>query len=305
VIYFVDDNFIGNKRAALDMLHHLIAWQKRHFYPFAFACEATLNLAKQKEILALMHEAGFVEVFVGIETPEPDALKGMKKDQNLMVPLLESIVDLNSYGLEVTAGMIVGLDTDTPDTDQRIISFIDESQIPILTLNLLQALPKTPLWDRLAAAGRLVDDPTLESNVRFVRPHDDVVASWRRCIAHAYDPKRLFARYRHQVDATYPNRLHPPARGRINLPGLRLGATLAWNVAVKVGWKSDYRGEFWQTARAALRKGQIEAVLGMGFTSHHLIQFSREALRGEQNASFYSAKAREQAAAREAAMADA
>ena len=235
VIYFVDDNFIGNKKAARDMLHHLLAWQKKHYYPFAFACEATLNLAKQKEILALMHEAGFVEVFVGIETPEADALKGMKKDQNLMVPLLELIQALNSYGLEVTAGMIVGLDTDTPDTDQRIIEFIDESHIPILTLNLLQALPKTPLWDRLAAAGRLVDDPDLEFNVRFLRPHDDVVASWRRCIAHAYDPKRLFARYRHQIDATYPNRLQPPARGRLNLPDLQLGATLAWNVAVKVG----------------------------------------------------------------------
>ena len=89
VIYFVDDNFIGNKKAARDMLHHLIAWQKRHHYPFAFACEATLNLAKQTEILGLMHEAGFCEVFVGIETPDADALKGMKKDQNLMVPLLE------------------------------------------------------------------------------------------------------------------------------------------------------------------------------------------------------------------------
>ena len=305
VIYFVDDNFIGNKKAARDMLHHLLAWQRKHHYPFAFACEATLNLAKQTEILGLMREAGFVEVFVGIETPEPDALKGMKKDQNLMVPLLSSIQTLNRYGIEVTAGMIIGLDTDTPDTDQRVISFIDDSNIPILTLNLLQALPKTPLWDRLAAAGRLVDDPQLESNVRFLRPHDDVVASWRRCIAHAYDPKRLFARYRHQIEATYPHRFHPPARGRINLPGLRLGATLAWNVATKVGWKSDYRAAFWDTARLAFRRGQIEAVLGMGFTSHHLIQFSREALRGEQNASFYSARAREKAAAREAAMADA
>jgi radical SAM superfamily enzyme YgiQ (UPF0313 family) len=305
VIYFVDDNFIGNKKAARDMLHHLIAWQQRNHYPFAFACEATLNLAKQTEILALMREAGFVEVFVGIETPDADALRGMKKEQNLMVPLLSSIVTLNSYGLEVTAGMIIGLDTDTPDTDARIISFIDESNIPILTLNMLQALPKTPLWDRLARDGRLVDDPALESNVRFLRPHDDVVASWRRCVAHAYAPERLFARYRHQVDATYPYRFHPPARGRLNLANLRLGLTLARNVAVRVGWRSDYRGAFWRTAWPALKRGQVEAVLGMGFTSHHLIQFSREALRGEQNASFYSARAREKAAAREAAMADA
>jgi hypothetical protein len=240
-------------------------------------------------------------VFVGIETPEPAALKGMKKDQNLMVPLLDSIAAINGHGMEVTAGMIIGLDTDTPETDEHIISFIDESRIPILTLNLLQALPKTPLWDRLAAAGRLIDDPQLESNVRFLRPHDEVVASWRRCIAHAYAPERLFARYRHQMDATYPNRLHTPPRGRINRAGLKLGATLAWNVATRVGWKSDYRAPFWEAARYALKRGQIEAVLGMGFTSHHLIQFSREALRGEQNASFYSARARETAAAPAAA----
>ncbi|HEY1542822.1 MAG TPA: B12-binding domain-containing radical SAM protein [Xanthobacteraceae bacterium] len=305
VIYFVDDNFIGNKKAARDMLHHLIAWQKRHAYPFAFACEATLNLAKQTEILALMREAGFCEVFVGIETPEADALKSMKKDQNLMVPLLESVATLNSYGLEVTAGMIIGLDTDKPDTDQHVVDFIDQSNIPILTLNLLQALPKTPLWDRLATAGRLVDDPMLESNVRFLRPHDDVVSSWRRCIAPADEPRRLFARYMHQVDATYPNRLRPPARGRLNWPSVKLGATLAWNVATRVGWRSDYRREFWGTAWPALKRGQIDAVLGMGFTSHHLIQFSREALRGDQNASFYSTRTREEAQTREAALADA
>jgi hypothetical protein len=200
--------------------------------------------------------------------------------------------------------MIIGLDTDTTDTDTRIIEFIDQSNIPILTLNLLQALPRTPLWDRLKRDGRLVDDPMLESNVRFLRPHDDVVASWRRCIAHAYEPKRLFARYRHQVDATYANRFQPPPRGRLTFANLRIGATLAWNVTRQVGWKSDYRHLFWDTALPALRRGQIDAVLGIGFTAHHLIQFSREALRGEQNASFYSARER-QKAAREAALADA
>jgi len=305
VIYFVDDNFIGNKKAARDMLHHLIAWQKKHHYPYAFACEATLNIAKQSEILALMHEANFVEVFVGIETPEPAALKGMKKDQNLMVPLLESIDVLNRHGFEVTAGMIIGLDTDTPETDDHVIEFIDQSNVPILTLNLLQALPKTPLWDRLARDNRIVNDPTLESNVRFLRPHDEVVASWRRCVAHAYEPKRLFARYRHQFHATYPNRFKAPARGRLTLPNLKLGATLAYNVATRVGWKSDYRRDFWDTALPALKRGEVEALLGMGFAAHHLIQFAREALRGEQNASFYSTRSRKQETAPERALVDA
>jgi radical SAM superfamily enzyme YgiQ (UPF0313 family) len=289
VIYFVDDNFIGNKKAARDMLVHLVAWQEARGYPLDFACEATLNLAKQTDILALMRQARFVTVFVGIETPEADALKGMRKDQNLMVPMLESIAAVNSYGLEVTAGMIMGLDTDSEQTEHRVIGFIEESQIPILTLNLLQALPKTPLWDRLGQEGRLIDDPRLESNVRFLRPHDEVLASWRRCVAHAYAPERLYARFRHQVDATYPNRLVPPPRGRLTIPNLKRGATLAYNVGTKVGWRSDYRNAFWRAARPALRRGQIDAALGMGFVGHHLIQFSREALAGRQNASFYSA----------------
>jgi radical SAM superfamily enzyme YgiQ (UPF0313 family) len=288
VVYFVDDNFIGNKKAARDMLVHLVAWQEERGYPLGFACEATLNLAKQADILALMKQAGFLTVFVGIETPEADALKGMRKDQNLMVPMLESIGALNSYGLEVTAGMIIGLDTDSDQTEHRVIDFIEQSQIPILTLNLLQALPKTPLWDRLARDGRIVDDPRLESNVRFLRPHDEVVASWRRCIAHAYAPDRLYGRFRHQVDATYPNRLQPPARGRLTIPNLKRGATLAYNVASRVGWRADYRSAFWRAAGPALKRGQIDAALGMGFVGHHLIQFSREALAGRQNASFYS-----------------
>ena len=156
VVYFVDDNFIGNRKAAKEMLPHLVAWQKQHGYPMSFACEATLNIAKQPEILALMRESSFLGIFVGIETPEADALKAMRKDQNVAVPMMESIKTLNDYGLEVTSGIILGLDTDSDDTEARLKDFIEVSHIPMLTINLLQALPKTPLWDRLKAAGRLV-----------------------------------------------------------------------------------------------------------------------------------------------------
>jgi hopanoid C-2 methylase len=294
VVYFVDDNFIGNRKAAREMLPHLIAWQRKHDYPLNFACEATLNLAKQPEILALMREAHFHLVFVGIETPEVDALKAMRKDQNAALPMMEAIKTLNSYGLEVTSGIILGLDTDTADSESRLKAFIDESQVPILTINLLQALPKTPLWDRLKGEGRLItDDKGLESNVRFLRPHDEVVATWRRCIAHAYDPEHLFARFAHQVEATYPNRLIGPARGKLTISNLRTALVLAFNVALRVGVLSDYRRPFWRAARKALARGQIDAALSMGFVAHHLIRFTREALRGDHNASFYSARERE------------
>ena len=236
VVYFVDDNFIGNRKAAREMLPHLIAWQRKHGYPLQFACEATLNLAKQTEILSLMREAHFITVFVGIETPEVDALKAMRKEQNAALPMMEAIRTLNSYGLEVTSGIILGLDTDTADTESRLKAFIDLSQVPILTINLLQALPRTPLWDRLKRDGRLIaDDTGLESNVRFLRPYDEVVATWRRCIAYAYDPERLFARFAHQVEATYVNRMIGPARGKLTINNLRGALVLAFNVAFRVG----------------------------------------------------------------------
>ena len=293
VVYFVDDNFVGNRKAAKDMLPHLVAWQKQHGYPMSFACEATLNIAKQPETLALMRESSFLGIFVGIETPEADALKAMRKNQNVAVPMMESIKTLNDYGLEVTSGIILGLDTDSDDTEARLKDFIEVSHIPMLTINLLQALPKTPLWDRLKVAGRLSDDPTLESNVRFVRPYDDVVSMWRRCIAYANDPERLFARFHHQVESTYVNRMIPPARGKLTWANLSSALVLAFRVMLHIGVLSDYRKPFWRAARHALRRGQIDAVLGMGFIAHHLIQFTREALRGEQNASYYSTKMRQ------------
>jgi radical SAM superfamily enzyme YgiQ (UPF0313 family) len=292
-VYIVDDNFIGNRKATREMLPHLIEWQKQHGYPMQFVCEATLNIAKQTEILELMQEAQFTGLFVGIETPEADALKAMRKDQNNSLPMLDAIKTLNRYGLEVTSGIILGLDTDSADTEGRLKDFIELSQIPMLTINLLQALPKTPLWDRLKLDGRLIDDKTLESNVRFLRPYDEVLATWRRAIAHANDPARLFARFHHQVEATYVNRLVPPARGKLNWANLRNGLVLTFNIALHVGVLSDYRRPFWRAFLHALRRGQIDGALGMGFIGHHLIRFTREALRGEQNASFYATQARQ------------
>ena len=205
---------------------------------------------------------------------------------------MEAIETLNRYGLEITSGMIVGLDTDTEDTEANLIGFVDASNIPMLTMNLLQALPKTPLWDRLEKEERLVDDATLESNVRFLRPHDKVVQTWHRCIAHAYDPERLFARFAHQVEATYAHRFQAPATGKLTFFNLWSGFFLALNVFLRVGILSDYRRPFWRTVRRAWKHRQVDSIIAMGFIARHLIEFSREALRGEQSASFYSSRSK-------------
>ena len=241
----------------------------------------------------MMREARFDAVFVGIETPELDALKAMHKEHNASLPMLEAIQTLNGYGLEVASGIIMGLDSDTADTEAHLTEFVNRSQIPMLTMNLLQALPKTGLWDRLAKDGSLIEDGARESNVRFLRSYDEVVASWRRCIEYAYDPERLYARFTHQIEATYANRLATPGAARLTRANLKRGLTLFSNLLIRVGLFADYRRPFWRMAWKAIKRGQIEALFGVGFIAYHLIEFSREALRGEQNASFYSARARE------------
>jgi len=293
-IYFVDDNFIGNRKAALDLLPHLIEWQKRTGYVTRLACEATLNIAKRPEILEKMREAYFFTIFCGIETPDPDALTAMQKDHNMMVPILEGIRTINSYGMEVVSGIIMGLDTDTPKTTDALIGFIEESRIPLLTINLLQALPRTPLWDRLERANRLIHDESRDSNVEFLLPYEDVVASWRRCMEAAYEPASLFARFQHQCDYTYANRLKVPVSNELKTwPNIRRALVILRNIFWKVGILGEYKRPFWKFALSRLWRGDIENFIAVSLVSHHLITYAREASRGHQNASNYSIRLRE------------
>jgi radical SAM superfamily enzyme YgiQ (UPF0313 family) len=299
-VYFVDDNFIAHRRAVRELLPHLVDWQKRNGYAFYFACEATLNIAKRPEILELMREANFGTVFCGIETPEPEALRAMSKQHNTMVPIYDAVQTLNRYGLEVVSGIILGLDTDTPQSGAALLDFIERSQIPMLTINLLQALPRTPLWDRLKREGRLVEEDDRESNVDFRMPYAEVLAMWRECMARAYQPAAVFARYSHQVEATFPNRLKlPNSPQRASWRNIRRGLTMLGRLLWKVGVRGDYRREFWAFVLPRLRRGDIEAVIAVGMVAHHLIMFAREAVAGRRNASHYSAKVQEFAVAAE------
>lgn len=294
-VYFVDDNFIGNRRAVMELLPHLIDWQRRRGYPLQFACEATLNIAQSPKLLEMMREAYFTTIFCGIETPETDALQSISKDQNLSMPILEAVKILNSYGLEVVSGIIIGFDTDTPETGDRIIDFIKTSHIPILTINLLYALPKTPLWRRLEQEGRLIpDEGARESNVDFLLPYEQVVAMWRRCITTAYTPEILYERFAHQILNTYPNRISVPnTKARLTWSNIKRGLTILGNILIRVGVFGNYRRTFWKLAWPALKEGRIQSLIHVGLVGHHLIKFAQECGQGEESASFYSQKLRD------------
>jgi hopanoid C-2 methylase len=290
-VYFVDDNFIANPHAALELLPHLAEWQRRRDCQVRLSCEATLNIATYPKILSLMREAFFVGVFCGIETPEADALRAMRKTQNLRAPILEAVETIGRHGMEVSAGMIMGLDTDTDDTAQTIIEFTRAARIPIVTVNLLYALPGTPLHDRLARAGRLVPDGDRDSNVAFLRGYDIVYADWQRVVGTIYEPNALYERFAHHAAATYPHRLRPRyPRRHVTGPALRRALAILARMIWRIGIRGDYRRHFWRMAWRTVSRGRVETLFQVTMIAHHLITYARECTRGLKQASHYSAR---------------
>jgi hopanoid C-2 methylase len=288
-VYFVDDNFIANPRAAQDLLGHLSRWQQEHGYPLRLACEASLNISEYPQILERMRQANFVTVFCGIETAETAALRAMKKTQNLRRPILESVQTINRYGLEVASGIILGLDSDTPDTAQAILDFAEASRIPLMTVNLLYALPQTPLYTRLQREGRILSHLERDSNIAFLEPREVVLERWRRVIEELYDPAKVYARFLAQVPATYANRLaHTKGRSQLTWRNLRRGVRILSRILWHIGLRSDYRKHFWRMFRTLIRRGEMEAIFHISIVAHHLICYTREALAGKGQASNYS-----------------
>ena len=199
--------------------------------------------------------------------------------------------------MEVVSGIIIGFDTDTPKTGDNILEFIRLSQIPTLTINLLYALPKTPLWRRLEGENRLIFDEGRESNVDFLMPYNEVLDMWRYCITEAYKPEFLYERFKYQCEHTYPNRISVPnSPARLSRENILQGLRVMKNLFIQVGLLSDYRDTFWQFAKPMLKAGRIQSLIHVSLVSHHLIKFTQECAQELESASFYSQKLRDQTA---------
>ncbi|MGH8595402.1 MAG: radical SAM protein, partial [Gammaproteobacteria bacterium] len=185
-VFFVDDNLIGNRPACKRLLQYLKEYQDKHNYRFSFGTEASLNLAEDPKLLRLFRDAGFGWVFIGIESPDPESLKETLKTQNLQNDILGAIAAIHAYGVEVLAGFIIGFDNDTLETFEAQYQFITASGIQAAMVGLLQAFPRTPLYERLRQAGRLrvwahdADNSKLGTNVLPLRmDYDAMVEGYR------------------------------------------------------------------------------------------------------------------------------
>ncbi len=199
IVFIVDDNLIGNKKAIKAILRDVIAWQQRNGYPLSFFTEASIDLADDSELMAMMAEADFIAVFIGIESPDEESLREAKKFQNVRAggTMLEKVHRIQDAGMEVWCGMIMGFDSDDSGIFDRQVAFIHQARIPFAMTGLLHAIPKTPLYERVLAEGRLdpSDRPEFVTNIRPLQMSpEELRDGYLRVMTELFDPENYFDR---------------------------------------------------------------------------------------------------------------
>ena len=199
-VFFVDDNFIGNKeKLKKDILPAIIDWMKKKRHPFIFTTEASINLSDDEELMRLMVQAGFNEVFVGIETPNEESLAECGKFQNKNRNLIFCIKKIQRFGLKVTAGFIVGFDSDGPSIFKRQIDFIQKSGIVTAMVGLLNAPRGSRLYQRLTKENRLLKDisgSNTDFSINFIPKMDYkiLINGYKKIISEIYSSKPYYER---------------------------------------------------------------------------------------------------------------
>jgi radical SAM superfamily enzyme YgiQ (UPF0313 family) len=280
-VFIVDDNFIGNAKNALQLAKDLAVWGEKNGKPFSFYTEASVDLADRPELMEAMVAANFMYVFLGIETPSSEALKGSKKFQNLRKDNLEQVRIIQENGLWVLAGFIVGFDSDDETIFERQREFIERTAITWAMAGMLQAPPTTPLFDRMKAEGRLIEDSDSISNFsapnfRTSMPLPTLLHGLSGLLFDLYQPEAFFQRALRSLEVwkTRPGQKPP------NLPmsyNLRLLASSMWTQGVRSG----YRGAYWRFLGTIARKYRNnDTKLWMGtmilLSAHHFLIYATQ-----------------------------
>jgi radical SAM superfamily enzyme YgiQ (UPF0313 family) len=295
-IFLVDDNFIGNRRNVRRLLAELEPWQQRRGRPFRFTTEASLDLASDPDLIKAMVRCGFHRVFLGIETPDAASLQQAGKHQNLRHPLVDAVATIRGLGLQVMAGFILGFDGESAGAGQRITAFVEETAIPLAMVGVLQALPNTALWQRLAAEGRLLEAQGVEAvgaeavdqgvqthllNFRPDRPMAEIAREFLSCFDALYQPQAYLERaYRSclQQGTHLPVGAVPAMGLRRPPPGmLRALGVLLW----RQGIRRSGRWLFWRRLidLARRRPQTLPDFLWLLLAEEHMLHYTREVHR--------------------------
>jgi radical SAM superfamily enzyme YgiQ (UPF0313 family) len=242
-IFFVDDNFIGNKRSLKEhLLPALIQWRKDK-KGCSFFTEASINLADDPELMAKMGAAGFDSVFIGIETPDVNSLTECGKTHNKNRDLLQDVKKIHRYGLQVMGGFIVGFDSDPPSIFQRQIDFIQQSGIVTAMVGMLQAPPGTRLFERLASEHRVSeefsgDNVDGRTNIIPAMGMDKLIEGYHTIMQQIYSPRQYYQRVRRVlVELKAPVAIAPVDWQRI---------LAFWRASLRLGILGKERFQYWR-----------------------------------------------------------
>ena len=242
----VDDNFIGNKRKLKDeTLPAMIDWLKEKKYPFNFNTEASINLADDDELIKMMVKAAVHSVFIGIETPNDDSLKECGKTQNQRRNLVSSVKKLQQHGMIVSAGFIIGFDSDPPDIFDQQINFIQKSGIVSAMVGLLNAPEGTHLFKRMQKENRLLEScngNNMDGLTNFIPKmnYKDLIAGYSRIIHTIYSPGEYYKR----IKAFLKEYKVPEWKSsKLSLSEIKAFVKLLWLIGVLDKGKRH----FWQT----------------------------------------------------------
>jgi len=275
-VMFVDDNFIGNRKAVRPVLRAIASWRQRTGAPIDFFTEVSINLADDPELVELMAEAAFASIFIGIETPSKASLRETRKMQNLRGDPVEQLQRLRRAGLETWGGFVIGFDNDGPGIFDAMIDFVQRAGVAYATVNLLTALPHTPLHERLTREGRLREedvngDYMAFSNVVMKLPPETVLEGYARVLETLYTPEVFFERCRiHLADWEERPGLVPASWA--DLPVL-------WRSIWALGIRGPYRRAYWSFLAWVLRHHPSKLGLAISQTcaGHHFITYTHEA----------------------------
>jgi len=256
-VFIVDDNFIGNKKKLkLEILPAIIEWEKRKKYPFALSTEASINLADDEELMRLMVRAGFSAVFVGIETPNEESLVECAKLQNQNRDLVASVKKIQSYGLEVQGGFIVGFDSDPISIFKNQISFIQKSGIVTAMVGLLNAPLGTRLYHRLKKENRLIKAFTgdnTDCSLNFIpkMDHETLINGYKHILNTIYSPGHYYERVK-----TFLREYKPRGEiaGRLQFYHLRAFVKSIWFLGIREKGRRYYWKLFLSTLLKQPRK---------------------------------------------------
>ncbi len=229
-IFIADDNFIGNKSRAKAILERLIPWNRSRGEPFGFIAQTSVNLGQDKELIDLMTAANFGRVIIGIESPDTDVLDRAQKQQNIQHPLRESLHNINRNGLEVIGSFIIGFDGEKSGAGERIVALVEDTAIPVVMINILQATPFTSLWERLQREHRLRDVPdgdAIAGAMNFIptRPEAEILAEYVAAWDQLYEPARFYDRAHRYILERRPTRralgIEEPVDTVVPIPPIR------------------------------------------------------------------------------------